>query len=91
MGSSAQRCFDVLPKLCSTFPAELEESSSLESLVNGITSAKKQEGVQDSDFSVLAVQLGVMSLEPARQVDLHRQSEIQSAQNAFETIWLCSG
>lgn len=51
MGSSAQRCFDVLPKLCNTFPAELEKSFSLENLVNGITSAKKQEGVQDSDFS----------------------------------------
>lgn len=51
MGSSAQRCFDVLPELCNTFPAELEESFNLDSLVNGITGATKQEGVQDSDFS----------------------------------------
>lgn len=48
---NAQRCFDVLPKLCNAFPAELGESFSLESLVSGITSAKEQEGVQDSDLS----------------------------------------
>lgn len=30
-------------------------------------------------FSVLPVQLGIMSLRSARQVNLHKQNEIQSA------------
>lgn len=34
--SKVWRSFDVLPKLCSTFPAELEESFNLVSLVSGI-------------------------------------------------------
>lgn len=78
--SKAWRYFDVLPKLCNTFPAESEKSFNLVSQVNRSAQCNRARRSLEEWllFLILPVQSEVISLKSVRQVNLHKQNEIKS-------------